>query len=682
MEIKILNEVKKVVEQRVGTTVETAIIRNSLFFVTASLIGIFRRKTIFSDGSNEKYINFFGTTLAHQGMGKDTSLDVCEEMFKLPLESGLIEIKKDFNNMNSPLPNGDNSNQEQNYVVPTSWMVSLRGSVEGMMRTANYYDKANIGSLNVVSTEFGSDFNKEVLPLLMKLWQSASAEGSTNVNEMYPNINDVPTNILLFGSPVPFRRNAKKHNELVDSISSGLGRRTLFVWQDYEQIGKSTNDGDMEILKEYGKQVAAHIFNNKQFIYTKEAEKIIDDYRDELLDQYNENPNEINNIRLRSIDRTMRLAALIAIIDLSVTIEPHHVKLAIKYAEESMEAMRKIVAPDAMFKMMFEMLNSTKTWLSSIDFHNEGIVFKNKQEENYEFEKLEKYVHYKNMKLLTRGSQYKVEKLPINNLQRIVVSYNVEGRGPKSINMESMEVPFFGSTGNTIETLVSSDVDYFVFAHFKDSKRNIKNALQGQNCIAFDIDSGMTIKEAEELLGQYIYMIYTTRNHQKDKGGVICDRFRIIMPTKTMFYVDNEQHKEMMLNIATLLNLPSIDVSTRNIDRLWFPMKEQGVVKYTKDKELIDVTCCIPDTEKSEEIVPRFGSLDETNTSSDKRIAGMQRYTLMNTSTGNRNNMLFRLYKFTEEIADKTTAIEITYNTNLMLTEPLSEREIRQLLRS
>ena len=65
---------------------------------------------------------------------------------------------------------------------------------------------------------------------------------------------------------------------------------------------------------------------------------------------------------------------------------------------------------------------------------------------------------------------------------------------------------------------------------------------------------------------------------------------------------------------------------------------------------------------------------------SDRRIAGMQKFVLINGVGGNRNNVIFRLAKFIQEIGGNVE--ETVYATNSMLLEPLAENEVRTILQN
>ena len=53
---------------------------------------------------------------------------------------------------------------------------------------------------------------------------------------------------------------------------------------------------------------------------------------------------------------------------------------------------------------------------------------------------------------------------------------------------------------------------------------------ENQNCIILDIDDGITIQKIQNMFKKYTYIIGTTKNHQKEKKGKVCDRFRMIIP--------------------------------------------------------------------------------------------------------------------------------------------------------
>ena len=662
--------------------VNIGLVENGFFFVLSAIAGLTRQQFITSNGKLQ-YTNFFGVSMADSGAGKDTALKATQNMFEDYINKYVDIVKHDFQRLGGKLPNGDDVSNEPDYIPPTQYSFPLRGSVEGMMRAGNFFNRTDIGSLNVVSTEFGAEYNPEVLPILTSLWQDAKADGSTNVNQKYPPIFDVPTNTILFGSASAFHKNEKKHAFLEEAIESGFARRATFVWVEAGQITRIRNEDNRETLKEYADQIINQLKNEKPITFNKEARAILFTYAEKLDAENNEAPSNWAGIKSSSVDKVERISALIALADLSATIEPQHVEYAIDINERSFEAMGFILRPHAQYINMFKILLSNKDGLSQTELIDFGVKIKTKADWEFQKSLLADLAYRKNMQLKERGVKIMLREFDVNKLDRMIISTSVNNnvRNPeKEVNFKKQEVGFFGE-GMTIESLITSSINSFCMAHFEESAkapeghRRKDSFIQGQNMIAFDIDEGFLLEDAKELLKHYTWLIYTTRNHNKKKNDIICDRFRIVMPTKTNFFVTVEQHKELYENLSVALEIPIYDVSTRNVSRLWYTNPEAEVHKNKGD--ILDVRCCIPETEKAEKILPNIINLEVGE--GDRRIEGMIKYILINTTQGNRNAMIFRLAKFTQEMGGNVD--DITHRTNQMLGEPMSEGEVNSIIR-
>jgi hypothetical protein len=78
--------------------------------------------------------------------------------------------------------------------------------------------------------------------------------------------------------------------------------------------------------------------------------------------------------------------------------------------------------------------------------------------------------------------------------------------------------------------MVSSDYrQYSPYEYFNNTKKSENWSNQKQNLIIFDVDSGLTLEDAMKKFADYRYFICTTKSHQKEKKGVIADRFRIFL---------------------------------------------------------------------------------------------------------------------------------------------------------
>ena len=69
----------------------------------------------------------------------------------------------------------------------------------------------------------------------------------------------------------------------------------------------------------------------------------------------------------------------------------------------------------------------------------------------------------------------------------------------------------------------------FVAGELKDGKRKKENYIGNQNTIWLDFDDIKSMEGIKALFEDYSYIAYTSKNHQKEKNGVVGDRFRLIL---------------------------------------------------------------------------------------------------------------------------------------------------------
>lgn len=127
----------------------------------------------------------------------------------------------------------------------------------------------------------------------------------------------------------------------------------------------------------------------------------------------------------------------------------------------------------------------------------------------------------------------------------------------------------------------------YSFTQFKDNYRKQANALPTINTIALDIDDNLSLEKAIELLENYKWWICTSRNHQKDKHWLICDRFRVVLPV-----VETEITNEFLKNVMPSVEMhlfkqkDVLDSSCFETSRMFFWNPEQQVFELTGNKIL------------------------------------------------------------------------------------------------
>jgi hypothetical protein len=295
---------------------------------------------------------------------------------------------------------------------------------------------------------------------------------------------------------------------------------------------------------------------------------------------------------------------------------------------------------------------------------------------------------YRNDEILIQNEgkvvRLRIEPLPVNKLDKLIVSVHNEGEGQYAINFKPLELNW----EQLRKLAVSKKIESFSTSHFTptqkapDGHRQANSHIEGANLIAFDIDNGMTIAEAEQMLSEYTYLIYTSKSHNIEKYDY-CDRFRILLPTKNKFYVTSDQHKQLYINIEEFLGLQNNDIQTRNVSRLWYTNPD--AIIYENKGILLDVTYLLPNTDKSDDYIPKMEAINETydassNSEENRRASGMIKWAIMNAIEGQRNTTLYNLGKFMIDLGMEPE--DSIRRVNSMITSPLPEPDIKQIMRS
>lgn len=72
--------------------------------------------------------------------------------------------------------------------------------------------------------------------------------------------------------------------------------------------------------------------------------------------------------------------------------------------------------------------------------------------------------------------------------------------------------------------------------------------FEGANVLGLDVDSGCTLSDALEIFKDYKHIIATSKSHQIEKNGFICDRFRVILFPETSI-TSSDEMTETLTNL-------------------------------------------------------------------------------------------------------------------------------------
>lgn len=661
------------------------IIENAWWFSVSSLLGLLQPRISYKNLP----LNYFGITIASSSAGKSFSLDKAIELLNPNMQGYKKIILQGFEKANMVLPFDDEEGEiliEGSKVplknfLPTDFTINIEGTPEGLYLRALALSHSWCGSLNVINEEILDIVKDSNLNRMKELYDGKFNAKiiKSNVNR---NIEDINANMLIFGSSIGLKRSLSTYQMFSNALNSGIYRRS-FIYYEPPKERQFKNEENR-----YNVETIEFVVNNiKEFIKCNidkrlEGESIVipvsindrkyEEINHELLEFSNQHlDDERFNAELGSFDKIVKLATLHAIAGGSQNVVDDDIGYAYDFYKRCRDTVQDLFNTEPQHKRIYKLIKQygelTKSEILEKDIFQRNTF-------NEDIGLVYELAYRNNEVLVERGhkiKRYSIEPLPRTDLNKIIVSIAIDGKGAKSVLFKNLELPFFGER-NSIEKLVRSEnYEAFSFVHY-DGKRSDKNAIEGQNAIAFDFDEGITIEEAQEILKPFTYILYTTKSHAEENH-----RFRVILPTKHKFYVNPEQHKGLIENIANLLGLPSYDVATRNISRLWFTNPYAVVLK--NEGDLLDVLCCIPETE-SEKYITKAENENIDDITKDKRIHGMIRWTIANAYKGNRNSSLFRLMKFLIDLRAENVN-EIVYRTNALIDEPLPEWEIQKMLR-
>jgi len=105
---------------------------------------------------------------------------------------------------------------------------------------------------------------------------------------------------------------------------------------------------------------------------------------------------------------------------------------------------------------------------------------------------------------------------------------------------------------------------------YKDGKRAEKN-FSYADLVALDFDGDLSIKDAEERLKEYRYIIAPTKSHQVEKHGVIADRFRVVLELSERVN-SLQDYKQTMIDL--LSKFPEADPACKDGARYFEPSKK------------------------------------------------------------------------------------------------------------
>ena len=648
-----------------------------------SLAASLKRVTLKGLDEDRVPLNYYGITFANSGRGKDLSVSIAMKFVEPIIDA-----------YNSRLSDLVISHQEQNVDMSIPSLENKEGTTSGFLQDRNVLDVLKVGSTNIrveelVSVLKSSDF-EQVLNMLTESWQEGSNASRSFKSYMSPKINFVPANCLLYSSPEGFRNEGNKQFQgFVDNLSNGMARRSYVVFDesDVQIEAEPTVESlkvyseNIKIAKQRSKDMSDYLSNiilncNKTIEFTVEAELVVKKYEIINKNIVAKSPLMKNAVKAEMLSRAYkirRLAGLYALYDGSTEVSIENVNDAIEWAESLSKDLIIALNAETIAEKIFDYLDKVEKYSSQTDvmkYYKMTVKdFKENIDEVYTvaydngstmqskvFDKEAKVIKYN----LIKGELTEADQMICSTSNSMSDDFVQQKIGYK--NLPDLVMGKYGKN--------------YSAGLFLNNKRNKDNYIKRQNLIIFDVDEGMSIEDAKLFLSQYRGFIATTRNHLKEKNGKVLERFRIVLVSKYIFNLDHEEYKHTITNFALLHNL-TVDFPVIEPSRLYYSNPESEVTHLEGD-ELIDLRAYIPET-KEVEVTKKSIQLGEQYDGGEN-INGFDKYFLMQTSQGNRNNNLVK-YGFaliTKKNLDFESAKAKVLSLNSMLPDPLSESELER----
>ena len=639
---------------------------------------------------NNNKVNFFAMNFLPSGAGKDFGRYVYYNLFRDIVDAQQFFIKTLCAVGNDKMTVPDK--------IGSNYSVSIESSDIGLYLQALGVQEAGVGSLNIEVNEFADYIGRaENLRLLKELYdgelKAKLKQGDENEKARI-DISGIGCNSLIYGSPDGIKGDRHNMNTFKKYLIGGMSRRSIIYYENkFEMniIKKEPSEIDCSdivsaIKKRFAKK-AVDKNKDDNFVVLTDAQHIplsqcAIDLLEELKDERIDNVNKMKSDDLVRADLQLdnlikKVATIVAMLNLDDKVTSIHIKYVDDLIKRTRKTVKNLLKGEQTFNLVYNTLTGREDFIDMVDLL-ESLHISDKDFNN-SIDIVNQLAYRDGLVLVERGDalkQYKLEEPNKNDLSKIIISISADNKKEKSVDFRQTELPFFGDDYSLEQLVKSSEFESFTTCHFKPSSkteyghRKADNFIKGQNLIALDIDNGLELETAKNLLSGYTYIIYTTKSHGKENKG---DRFRILLPSKHKFEVTPEQHKSLYENITDALGINAYDIATRNVSRIWYTNPEAQV--YKNEAELLDIRPFLPETKANDKIVTK----QKTFASTDKRLDGFMKWFFATTIKGNRNDSLFRLKAFCKDIG--LDHKEIVKSANKMLDEPLKDSEVEQILK-
>lgn len=656
------------------------------------------RATIVTKDRGDIPVNIYALALATSGFGKGHSVSVMEEDV-LPgfkrrfMDETMATIATDHlwkmaNEraiVNTSDPQEEFESLEKEYKRAGAYAYTFDSATGPAVKQLRHkLLLANCGAINLQIDEIGLNFVNAIEPLtlFLELYDQGRVKQKLIKNTAENTRNEevdgkTPANLLLFGTPAKLLDGAQTEEQFFSMLDTGYARRCLFGigHQDRkafhsqsaaEIYAKLTNPQNSASVAKWC-DLFTSLADPQMFNWKMEVEddvgvrlleyKIACEQAADLLPEYAEIPKaELSHRYFKSL----KLAGAFAFADKSMKLTMDHLMSAILLVEESGAAFQTILSREKSYVRLAKYLGSTDEEQTHADLNEQLPFYKSGLAARNEMMTMAIAWGYKNhiviKKTFNSGIEFfKGETLKETDLSKLILSYSDHF----AYNNSAQLAPF-----DQLHKLTQLPNMHWANHHFRNGHRAEENTKEGFNMLVLDVDEGVSLETAHELMSEYKFMTYTTKRHQTEGHS---DRFRMIIPINYHLELDAEDYKEFVNNIIAWLPF-KVDESINQRSKKWetYP----GSHHYNTEGKIFDALQFIPRTSMNEEFkqgMQKVESLDNLERWFANKIH----------ETGNRNNNLLKYALALVDGGMNSFEVEKAVNAfNEKLPKPLDADEI------
>ena len=652
-------------------------------------------------------VNFYGVNLASSGSGKGFSTNMLENQILEPFRVKFIhdifpnkvKLSLDSEAMNRAASLGISHQEayeklEKEFKSYGAFKFTFDSATSPAIKQFRHkLLLAKLGSINFIIDEIGSNLKSNIEPLttFLELYDKGLVKDkltkSTQDNVRHIElIGSTPSNLLMFGSPSKLLDGSSVEDDFFSLLETGYARRCFFAFSKkdvrmsdlspedlYDMMANKTQDQDLFNISSQIEALANLNLCNMTVNVPKDVGVKLVAYRIECEKAAEELPEHQEILKSEISHRyfkVLKLAAAYAFLEGKLELEETHLNQAIKFAEHSGTALTAMLEREKPYERLAKFIADGRgKQFTQVDLVEELPYYKGTISQKNELLSMAIAWGYSNHILIKKslgdnGIEFiSGEGLHETDLSKIKIAYS-QDFADGYINAEI--------DWNTAFDKLLPMADYhWTNHHSVNGKRSNETMVQGCNVVVLDVDGGITLNQAQNLLQDYEYIIHTTKRHQvPDETGSVKDRFRVILPMNYEVNLSEPEYKQFMQNVAKWCPF-ELDTQTFQRSRKWACTENTTI--YKNNGKLLDILPFIPRTSRENEFSKQheaLGSMDN-----------IERWFAQQMQMGNRNNQMI---KFALMLLDGgmhvNDVIQAVYNFNSKLTNPLSEDELQSTI--